>query len=74
MRVLSDRVTIKAKDVVVAVPPNLYSRISFEPPLPRAQHQMHQHQSLGIVIKIHAVYETPFWREKGLSGTGFCAH
>ena len=73
VRVLSDRVTVKAKDVVVAVPPNLYSRISFEPPLPRAQHQMHQHQSLGIVIKIHAVYETPFWREKGLSGTGFGA-
>ncbi|MDO4917959.1 NAD(P)/FAD-dependent oxidoreductase [Kocuria sp.] len=73
VRVFSDRVTVKAKDVVVAVPPNLYSRISFEPPLPRAQHQMHQHQSLGIVIKIHAVYETPFWREKGLSGTGFGA-
>ncbi|GEC98932.1 putative putrescine oxidase [Kocuria varians] len=74
VRVFSDRVTVKAKDVVVAVPPNLYSRISFEPPLPRFQHQMHQHQSLGIVIKVHAVYETPFWREKGLSGTGFGAN
>lgn len=72
--VYSDRVTVKAKDVVVAVPPNLYSRISYEPPLPRLQHQMHQHQSLGIVIKVHAVYETPFWREKGLSGTGFGAY
>lgn len=72
--VYSDRVTVHAKDVVVAVPPNLYSRISFEPPLPRMQHQMHQHQSLGIVIKVHAVYETPFWREKGLSGTGFGAY
>lgn len=72
--VFSDRVSVKAKDVVVAVPPNLYSRISFEPPLPRFQHQMHQHQSLGIVIKIHAVYETPFWREKGLCGTGFGAY
>ena len=74
VRVFSDRLTVKAKDVVVAVPPNLYSRISFEPPLPRFQHQMHQHQSLGIVIKVHAVYETPFWREKGLSGTGFGAY
>jgi putrescine oxidase len=35
---------------------------------------MHQHQSLGLVIKVHAVYETPFWRDKGLSGTGFGAH
>lgn len=72
--VFSDRLTVRAKDVVVAVPPNLYSRISYEPPLPRLQHQMHQHQSLGIVIKVHAVYETPFWREKGLSGTGFGAY
>ncbi|MDG9422950.1 FAD-dependent oxidoreductase, partial [Streptococcus pneumoniae] len=37
------------------------------------QHQMHQHQSLGLVIKVHAVYDTPFWREDGLSGTGFGA-
>ncbi|KAA9394312.1 FAD-dependent oxidoreductase [Kocuria coralli] len=71
--VWSDPVTVRAQQVIVAVPPNLYSRISFEPPLPRLQHQMHQHQSLGIVIKVHAVYETPFWREKGLSGTGFGA-
>ena len=34
---------------------------------------MHQHQSLGLVIKVHAVYATPFWRDKGLSGTGFGA-
>jgi putrescine oxidase len=72
--VWSDRLTVVAQDVVVAVPPNLYSRISFEPPLPRLQHQMHQHQSLGLVIKVHAVYETPFWRAKGLSGTGFGAN
>ena len=69
--VFSDRVTVRAQQVIVAVPPNLYSRISFEPPLPRLQHQMHQHQSMGLVIKVHAVYSTPFWRDSGLSGTGF---
>jgi putrescine oxidase len=26
---------------------------------------------MGLVIKIHAVYARPFWREQGLSGTGF---
>ncbi|MCZ4136411.1 putrescine oxidase, partial [Escherichia coli] len=31
----------------------------------------HQHQSMGLVIKVHAVYGTPFWREEGLSGTCF---
>ena len=66
-------VRVEASRVILAVPPNLYSRISYDPPLPRRQHQMHQHQSLGLVIKVHAVYETPFWREDGLSGTGFGA-
>ena len=66
-------IEVRAKRVVLAVPPNLYSRISYDPPLPRRQHQMHQHQSLGLVIKVHAVYDTPFWREDGLSGTGFGA-
>jgi putrescine oxidase len=71
--VVSDRVTVRARKVVMAVPPNLYSRVSYDPPLPRRQHQLHQHLSLGLVIKVHAVYETPFWREDGLSGTGFGA-
>ncbi|WP_147105344.1 flavin monoamine oxidase family protein [Nesterenkonia populi] len=71
--VISDRLTVHAERVIVAVPPNLYSRISFEPALPWLQQQMHQHQSMGLVIKVHAVYERPFWREKGLSGTGFGA-
>lgn len=71
--VTSDGATVQARFVIMAVPPNLYSRVSFDPPLPRRQHQMHQHQSLGLVIKVHAVYSTPFWREDGLSGTGFGA-
>ncbi len=64
-------VTVKARKVVLAVPPNLYSRLSYDPPLPRRQHVTHQHQSMGLVIKVHAVYDRPFWREQGLSGTGF---
>ncbi|AXJ09354.1 NAD(P)/FAD-dependent oxidoreductase [Arthrobacter sp. PM3] len=70
---VSERAVVNARFVIMAVPPNLYSRVSFDPPLPRRQHQMHQHQSLGLVIKVHAVYSTPFWREDGLSGTAFGA-
>ncbi|UNK45131.1 flavin monoamine oxidase family protein [Arthrobacter sulfonylureivorans] len=70
---VAEDVTVEARYAVMAVPPNLYSRVSFEPPLPRRQHQMHQHQSLGLVIKVHAVYKTPFWRADGLSGTCFGA-
>lgn len=70
----ADGVTVHAQYAVMAVPPNLYSRVSFDPPLPRRQHQMHQHVSLGLVIKVHAVYSKPFWRDAGLSGTCFGAH
>ncbi|RKR20094.1 flavin monoamine oxidase family protein [Arthrobacter oryzae] len=70
---VSERAVVNARFVIMAVPPNLYSRVSFNPPLPRRQHQMHQHQSLGLVIKVHAVYSSPFWREEGLSGTAFGA-
>lgn len=73
VQVEADGVTVTGRRVVMAVPPNLYSRVSFDPSLPRRQHQMHQHQSLGLVIKVHAVYESPFWRQDGLSGTGFGA-
>ena len=73
MTAVSERATVNARFVIMAVPPNLYSRVSFNPPLPRRQHQMHQHQSLGLVIKVHAVYSSPFWREDGLSGTCFGA-
>lgn len=68
---VSDRVTVHARHAIMAVPPNLISRVSFDPPLPRRQQQMHQHLSLGFVIKVHAVYSSPFWREAGLSGTAF---
>jgi putrescine oxidase len=68
---VAEGLTVQAKHAIMAVPPNLISRVSFEPPLPRRQHQLHQHLSLGLVIKVHAVYDRPFWRENGLSGTAF---
>ena len=62
---------MRARFAILAHAPILYSRIAFVPPLPRRQHQMHQHISMGFVIKVHAVYDRPFWREQGLSGTAF---
>ena len=63
--------TVTARQVVLAVPPNLYDRIDYVPTLPLRRHVLHQHLSLGLVIKIHAVYDEPFWRTDGLSGTAF---
>ncbi|MGV8875956.1 MAG: flavin monoamine oxidase family protein [Rhodoglobus sp.] len=68
---VADGMTVRAKSAIIALAPVLYNRISFVPPMPRRQHQMHQHMSMGFVIKVHAVYETPFWRDNGLSGTAF---
>lgn len=68
---IADGIEVKARRAILALPPVLISRISYEPPLPRRQQQMHQHLSMGFVIKVHAVYETPFWREDGYSGTAF---
>lgn len=73
VRAVGDRLAVDARHAIVAVPPNLYSRISYVPPLPRAQQVAHQHASMGLVIKVHATYTAPFWREQGLSGTGFGA-
>lgn len=69
----TDTMQVRAAHAIVAVPPNLYSRISYSPPLPRMQQVAHQHVSMGLIIKVHAVYETSFWREDGLSGSCFGA-
>jgi len=68
---ITDELEVHARFAILAVPPVLISRISYEPPLPRRQQQLHQHLSMGFVIKVHAVYETPFWRDLGYSGTAF---
>lgn len=68
---LSPCYRVRARRAVVAVPPPLYGQISYQPPLPARHQQLHQHLSMGLVLKVHAVYDRPFWREQGLSGTGF---
>jgi monoamine oxidase len=59
---------VRARYVIVAVPPAVASRIRFEPPLPPGREQLHQRMPMGSVIKLVAAYERPFWRERGLSG------
>ena len=52
-----------AQRVLVATPPTVVRRIGFTPPLPPLHQQWRQHQSFGQVIKVHATYPTPFWRD-----------
>ncbi|MBF4459180.1 MULTISPECIES: flavin monoamine oxidase family protein [unclassified Pseudoclavibacter] len=69
--VRTDDADFLASDVIVAVPPQLISRIDFEPALPPIKQQAYQHLSSGQVIKVQAWYDEPFWRNNGLSGTAF---
>jgi monoamine oxidase len=66
--VLTDGLLVTARRVVVAVPPPLAARLRYEPALPAARDQLTQRLPMGAVIKCHAVYERPFWRDDGLSG------
>jgi monoamine oxidase len=64
----SDRATLRARRAIVAVPPALAGRITYEPILPGARDQLTQRLPQGSVIKAQAVYDEPFWRTEGLSG------
>jgi monoamine oxidase len=67
-RVESERITATAGAVIVAMPPTLRGRIRYRPALPAMHDGLSQRMPMGAVIKCHAVYDAPFWREEGLSG------
>ncbi len=62
--------TYSASHVIVAIPPPLAGKISYSPPLPAKRSQLVQGWPMGAIIKVHAIYNRPFWREDGLSGIG----
>jgi monoamine oxidase len=65
----SDKLTVTAKLVIVAVPPALAGRIDYEPILPFERDQLTQRYGQGTLTKVAAVYTRPFWRDAGLTGT-----
>ena len=60
---------LRARRVIVAVPPALAGRIEYDPPLPAPRDQLTQRMPMGSVIKTMSIYDEPFWREDGLSGS-----
>jgi monoamine oxidase len=64
----SARASVRAEAVVVTVPPALRGRIEYVPALGPMHDGLSQRMPMGAVIKCHAVYEAPFWREAGLNG------
>ena len=59
---------IRAAAAVIAIPPVLAGRIDYAPALPALRDQLTQRMPMGAVIKCHAVYDEPFWRDDGLTG------
>ena len=64
----SDRLAVRARRAIVAIPPTLAGRIDYSPALPAVRDGLSQRMAQGSVVKCMAVYERPFWRERGFSG------
>jgi monoamine oxidase len=60
--------TVTAGRAILAVPPAIAGRIGYRPALPGWRNQLTQRVPMGSVIKVHAIYDEPYWREEGLSG------
>jgi monoamine oxidase len=65
----SDKVTVRARRAIVAIPPTLAGRLAYDPPLPGYRDQLTQRFPMGACIKCMAFYREPFWRADGLSGS-----
>ncbi len=66
------RRTWVGRRAIVAIPPMLAGRITYDPPMPALRDQLTQRVPMGATIKCHALYERPFWREQGYSGEAAC--
>ena len=73
LTITSDKLTVKARQAIVAIPPALAGRIDYEPILPFERDQLTQRYGQGTLTKVAAVYERPFWRDQGLTGQAFSA-
>lgn len=60
--------TAQAERVVSALPAPLLTGIAIEPALPAYQRRALASLTTGNALKLHAVYDAPLWRERGLSG------
>jgi monoamine oxidase len=68
VQVIADGTSAKGKRVIVAMPPTLAGRLVYDPILPARRDQLTQRMPQGSLMKAEAIYDKPFWRDKGLSG------
>jgi monoamine oxidase len=68
VRVRTAHAEFTGRHAVVAVPPSALGRVTFRPALPDAQAELGRIMPMGSVVKVQAVFESPFWRDAGKSG------
>jgi monoamine oxidase len=66
--VVAEHVTVRAKYVIVAIPPTLAGRIEYDPLMPSQRDGFTQRNPQGALIKVEAFFERPWWRDNGLTG------
>jgi monoamine oxidase len=59
----------RSRRAVIALDPRSAARIDHEPPLPMPRLELQARYRLGSGIKAHVIYDWPWWREAGLSGS-----
>jgi monoamine oxidase len=68
VEVVSERAVVRAKRVIVAIPPILTGHIRYEPGLPSNRVELVERFPQGNLAKVTVVYDRPFWRDDGLTG------
>ncbi|MBX9923614.1 MAG: FAD-dependent oxidoreductase [Rhabdochlamydiaceae bacterium] len=68
--VFTEKNIFSAKSAIVAIPPQMIPAIHYEPQIPSDIHRAFSSLQTGNAMKVQAVFKTPFWREKNLSGNG----
>ena len=61
--------SFRARQAILTPPKPVIGAIRFTPQLPPAYDQYLQRQPMGSVLKVNAIYDRPFWRDQGLSGS-----
>lgn len=68
VRAWTDHFYVQGKRIVVALPPAVAGRIVFHGGMTDLRDQLMQRIPQGTLRKFEAIYDKPFWRDKGLSG------
>jgi monoamine oxidase len=65
--VVSKGETFTGSRAIIALPPALAGKITYDPVMPHARDAIHQRMPMGSVIKCWVAYDRPFWRDAGLN-------